>query len=149
MTSKRSRERPGASRRKQEKRTALNKSDALKRASRKHLLLRASQRSPGSQGRVAAPESIQIGASPLPGRHCLHTLNLKEPYDIFPLPAVCLPGPKIYVEQHPAPAFYLPFQLGLKGVPLAQSETIDGLLPGPRARDSSEQVVDLAWGPLF
>ena len=82
----------------------------------KHLL-RTSQ---GSQGRVSAPESIQIGASPLPGRRCLSPLNLKEPYDILPLPPSCLPGPQVYVEEHPAPALYLPFQLGLQGVPLAQ-----------------------------
>ena len=36
-------------------------------------------------------------------------LNLKEPYDIFPLAAACFPRPQIYVEQHPAPARDLPF----------------------------------------
>ena len=46
----------------------------------------------------------------------------------------CLPGPQIYVKEHPAPAVDLPFQLGLKGVPLAQKETIDVLLRGFYAR---------------
>jgi hypothetical protein len=53
------------------------------------------------------------------------------------------------VKEYPAPALYLPFQLGLKGVPLAQKETIDFLLGGLPARRSIEQVVDLAWGPIF
>jgi len=56
------------------------------------------------------------------------------------------------VEQHPAPALYLPFQLGLKGVPLAQKETIDFLLGCFYTRRSIEQVADLAQGlpePLF
>jgi hypothetical protein len=53
------------------------------------------------------------------------------------------------VKEHLAPALYLPFQLGLKGVPLAQNETIDFLLGGLRAWGSTEQVVDLAWGPLL
>jgi hypothetical protein len=43
----------------------------------------------------------------------------------------------------------LPFQLGLEGVPLAEEETIDFLLGGFCARRSTEQVVYLAWGPLF
>src|SRR5215208_769883 len=114
MTSKPSSEWPGACWRKRG------------RPSRKHLL-RTSQ---GSQGRVCAPESIQIGASPLPGRQCLNPLNLKEPHYVRPLPPSCFPRPQIYVEQHPAPAGDLPFQLGLQGVPLAQEETIDFLLPG-------------------
>jgi hypothetical protein len=49
----------------------------------------------------------------MPGRRCLHTLNLKELYDIFPVSTSCLSGPQIYVKEHPAPALYLPFQLGL------------------------------------
>ena len=88
----------------------------------------------------------------MPGRSCLLTLNLKELYDIFALSTGCLSGPKIYVKEHLAPALYLPFQLDLKGVPLAQKETIDFLLSLLLARDSIEQVVDLAWGlsgPLF
>src|SRR5215212_3368298 len=133
MTSKPSSEQPGASWRKRG------------RASLKHLL-RASQ---GSQGGVCAPESIQIGASQLPGRDCLIPLNLKEPYDIFPLPPSCFPRPQLYVEEHLAPALYLPFQLGLQSVPLAQNETIDFLLGGLRAWGSSEEVVDLASGPIF
>ena len=84
----------------------------------------------------------------MPGRRCLHTLNLKELYDIFPLPAACLSGPQIYVKEHPSPAGDLPFQLGLKGVPLAQKETIDFLLGSFYARRSIEQVVDLALGAL-
>jgi len=53
------------------------------------------------------------------------------------------------VKEHLAPAGDLPFQLGLKGVPLAQEEAIDFLLSGFYARHSIEQVVDLAWGPHF
>jgi len=53
------------------------------------------------------------------------------------------------VKEHLAPALYLPFQLGLKGVPLAQNEPIDHLLGGFYTRRSIEQVVDLAWGALF
>jgi hypothetical protein len=134
MTSKPSKEWPGGSWRKRGK------------ASLKHL--RAFQ---GSQGGVCALESIQIGASPLPGRYCLIPLNLKEPYDIFPLPAACLPGPKIYVEQHPAPALYLPFQLGLQSVPLAQEEAIDLFLCAARARRRglALKVTYLAVGPLL
>jgi len=126
MTSKPSSERPGASWRKRRV--------SLKRASPKHRL-RASQ---GSQGGVCAPESIQIGASQLPGRDCLIPLKLKEPYHIFPLPPSGFPGPQLYVEQNPTPALYLPFQLGLKGVPLAQKESIDFLLGGFYARRSTE-----------
>jgi hypothetical protein len=85
----------------------------------------------------------------LPGRGCLYTLNLKELYDIFALSTGCLSGPQIYVKEHLAPAGDLPFQLDLKGVPLAQKETIHLLLGGFYARCSTEQVVDLAWGPPF
>src|SRR5215212_4356686 len=101
MTSKPSSERPGACWRKTWR-------VSFKRTSPKHRL-RAFQGSQGSQGRVSAPESIQIGASQLPGRHSLSSLNLEEPYDIFPLPPSCFPGPQIYVEQNPTPALYLPF----------------------------------------
>jgi len=80
----------------------------------------------------------------VPGRDCLYPLNLEELYDIFPLPPSCFPGPQIYVKEHLAPAGDLPFQLGLKGVPLAKEETIDFLLGGFYARGSIEQVVDLA-----
>jgi CRP-like cAMP-binding protein len=38
-------------------------------------------------------------ASPLPSRRSLSPLNLKEPYDFFPLPAACFPRPQLYVEQ--------------------------------------------------
>jgi hypothetical protein len=48
------------------------------------------------------------------------------------------------VKEDLAPARYLSFQLDLKGVPLAQMETIHTLLGGFYARCSSEQVVDLA-----
>ena len=85
----------------------------------------------------------------MPGRRCLLALNLKELYDIFALSTGCLSGPQIYVKEHLAPAGDLPFQLDLKGVPLAQKETIDFLLGGFYARGSTEQVVDLAWGSLF
>src|SRR5215212_7193320 len=118
MTSKPSSELPDASWRKRGR-------ASLKWTSRKHLL-RASQ---GFQGRVCAPESIEVGASQLPGRRCLIPLNLKEPYDIFPLPPSCFPRPEVYVKEHLPPALYLPFQLDLEGVPLAQEETIDFLLP--------------------
>src|SRR5215218_3448051 len=124
MTSKPSSELPGGSWRKRGR-------ASLKRTSPKHHL-RASE---GSQGRVCAPESIQIGASQLPGRDCLIPLNLKEPYDIFPLPPSCFPRPQLYVEEHPAPALYLPFQLDFQSVHLAQNETIDFLLGGLRAWD--------------
>jgi hypothetical protein len=53
------------------------------------------------------------------------------------------------VEQNPTPALYLAFQLDLKGVPLAEEQTVDVFLGGLRAWGSSEQVVDLAWGSLF
>src|SRR5215211_5280636 len=106
MTSKPSKGRPDACWRK--RRRASLKRASLKRTSPKHHL-RASQGSPGSQGGVCAPESIEVGASQLPGRHCLIPLNLKEPYDIFPLPPSCFSRPQLYVEEHPAPALYLPF----------------------------------------
>jgi hypothetical protein len=53
------------------------------------------------------------------------------------------------VKEHPAPALYLPFQLGLQSVPLAQDEAIDFRLGGFYARRYIEQVVDLASGSLF
>src|SRR5215210_7041887 len=99
MTSKPCKGRPGACWMKRRRRASL------KRTSRK-LHLCASQ---GSQGSVCAPESIQIGASQLPGGRCLHTLNLKEPHDIFPLPPSCFPAPQLYVKEHPVPALYLSF----------------------------------------
>jgi hypothetical protein len=85
----------------------------------------------------------------VPGRGCLHSLNLEELYDIFAVSTGCLSGPQVYVEQNPAPAGDLSFQLGLKGMPLAQKETIDLLLGTFYARRSIEQVADLARGPLF
>jgi hypothetical protein len=85
----------------------------------------------------------------VPGRRGLGPLNLKEPYDIFPISTDCLPGPQVYVKEHLAPALYLSFQLGLKGVPLAQKERVDFLLGCFYARGSTEQVVDLAWGLHF
>jgi len=100
-------------------------------------------------GRLAAPEHIQILIGSVPGRRCFHTLNLKELYDIFALSTGCLSGPQLYVKEHLAPAGDLPFELDLKGVPLAQKESIDFLLGGLRAWGSSEEVVDLASGPLF
>ena len=85
----------------------------------------------------------------MPGRGCLHTLNLKEPHDIFAISTGCFPGPQLYVEEHLAPAGDLPFQLGLQSVPLTQDEAIDCLLGSFYARRSIEQVVDLASGSLF
>jgi hypothetical protein len=130
MTSKPWKELPGASWRKEEQRAP----------SRRRL-------SSAFPGRLA-PEYIQILIGSVPGRRCLHTLKLKEPYDIFPVSTGCLSGPQIYVKEHLAPALYLPFQLGLKGVSLAQNKSIDVFLGGLRAWGSTEQVVDLAWGPL-
>src|SRR5215207_3135693 len=128
MTSKPSRERPGASWRKEQQSAPP----------RRRLLVLS-----GFPGCLAS-EGIQIGVGPVPGRGCLDALILKEPYDIFPLAATCFPGPQIYVKEHLVPARYLSFQLDLKGVPLAQMETIHTLLGGFYARCSSEQVVDLA-----
>jgi hypothetical protein len=59
-------------------------------------------------GRLA-PEGVQILIGSLPGRSCLDALNLKELYDIFALSTGCLSGPQIYVQEHLAPALYLPF----------------------------------------
>src|SRR5215204_3385906 len=135
MTSKPSREWPGASWRKEQR-----------RAPPRRLL------TCGFPGRLAPPEHIQILIGSVPGGGCLGPLNLKEFYDIFPLPPSCFPGPKIYVKEHLAPAGDLPFELDLKGVPLAQKETIDFLLGCFYTRRSIEQVADLAQGlpePLF
>ena len=85
----------------------------------------------------------------VPGRGCLSPLNLKELYYIFPLSTGCLPGPQVYVKEHLTPAGDLSFQLGLKSVPLAKEEPIDFLLGAFYARRSTQQVVDLARGPLF
>src|SRR5215211_2473624 len=85
----------------------------------------------------------------VPGRGCLRTLNLEEPYDIFPISTGCFSGPQLYVKEHLAPAGDLSFQLGLMGVPLAQKETIDFLLSLLPTRDSIEQMVDLASEPLI
>jgi len=86
---------------------------------------------------------------PLHSGLSLRPLGVEEPDYIRPLAASCFPRPQLYVKEHLAPARYLSFQLGLKGVPLAQEETINLLLPGLRAWGSTEQVVDLASGPLF
>src|SRR5918994_3309954 len=129
-TSKPSRELPGGFWRKEEKRAPSRPLSAL-------------------PGRLGSPEHIQILIGSVPGRRCLYALNLKELYDVFALSAGCLPGPQIYVKEHLVPAGDLPFQLNLKGVPLAQKKTIDFLLGGFDARCSTEQVVDLAWGVPF
>jgi hypothetical protein len=86
--------------------------------------------SPAFSGRLTSPEHIQILIGSVPGRGCLYALNLKELCDIFPVSTGCLSGPQIYVKEHPVPALYLPLQLGLKRVPLAQNESIDYLLCG-------------------
>ena len=132
LTSRPSSERPGASWRKEEQRAPPPRR----------------RRCSAFPGHLAPPEHIQILIGSVPGRRCLHTLNLKELYDIFALSTGCLSGPQLYVKEHLVPAPYLSFQLGLKGVPLAQKETIDFLLGGFCARRSIEQVIDLAWGPL-
>src|SRR5215210_4786145 len=100
-------------------------------------------------GRLATPEHIQILMGSVPGRRCLRTLNLKELYDIFAVSTGRLPRPQVYVKEHLLPAGDLPFQLGLKGMPLAQKERVDFLLGCFYARGSTEQVVDLAWGLHF
>ena len=63
------------------------------------------------------------------GSRRLHPLGVQKLHDPCPFLAACLPGPKIYVKEHLAPARYLPFQLGLRSVPLAQEEAVD-FLPG-------------------
>src|SRR5215212_3407104 len=84
----------------------------------------------------------------MPGRGCLHTLNLKELYDIFPLSPGCLPGPQVDVKEHLAPTRDLSFQLGIKGVPPAQKQTIDLLLGwlGAGPRRFARNVTYLAAG---
>ena len=85
----------------------------------------------------------------MPGSGCLGPLNFEELYDIFAVSPGRLPGPQLYVEDHLTLAGDLPFQLCLKGVPLAKEETINFLLGTFYARRSTEQVVDLAWGPRW
>src|ERR687898_1394694 len=126
-TSKPSRELPGGFWRKEEKRAPSRPLSAL-------------------PGRLAPPEHIQILIGSVPGGRCLYALNLKELYDVFALSTGCLSGPQIYVKEHLPPAGDLSFQLDLKGVPLAQNETIHLLLGGFYARGSTEQVVDLTGG---
>src|SRR5215208_2170197 len=123
-TSKRSSERPGAVWTKKEKRAPCKRISVFPRR--------------------LSPEHIQIGVGSVPGRRCLYTLNLKELYDIFPVSTGCLPRPQVYVKEHLFPAPYLPFQLGLQSVPLAENETIDVLPGGLRAGGPAQQVVDLA-----
>jgi hypothetical protein len=67
------------------------------------------------------------------------TVNLcpqspKEPRYVRPLLPFGLLGPQLYMKVHLFPALYLPFQLGLEGMPLAQKEAIDHLLGGFSAR---------------
>jgi hypothetical protein len=57
---------------------------------------------------------------PLHGDCHLRPLDVEELHYILPLATACLPGPQVNVKEHLAPALYLSFQLGLKGVPLAQ-----------------------------
>jgi hypothetical protein len=86
----------------------------------------------------------------VPGIDCPCALNLKEPRDIFAVSAGCLPGPKVYVEEHLAPAVDLSFQLGIKGVPPAQKQTIGFLLGwlGAGPRRFARNVTYLAAGAL-
>ena len=72
-----------------------------------------------------APDQHQIFGSPLYGTRRLGALIIKEPHYVRPLLPACLLGPQVYVTEYPAPALYLPFQLGLKSVTLAQDEAID------------------------
>ena len=72
--------------------------EALERAAGRLLEEEEEQRAPSRRllcsafpGRLAAPEHIQILIRSVPGRRCLSPLNLKEPYDIFPLSAGLLP----------------------------------------------------------
>src|SRR5215203_3733364 len=90
MTSKRSREQPGASWRKEQQ-----------RAPRRRLLS-------GFPG-CLAPEGVQILMGSVAGRGCLDALILKKPHDIIPLPAACFLGPQVYVKEHLVPARYLSF----------------------------------------
>jgi hypothetical protein len=69
---------------------------------------------------AALPERIQILADPLHGGRRLRLLNVEKLHDPCPVLAACLPRPQVNVKEHLAPALYLSFQLGLKGVPLAQ-----------------------------
>jgi hypothetical protein len=66
---------------------------------------------------------------PVYGGLSLRPLDVEELHDLRPVLAGCFPRPQIDVKEHLAPALYLPFQLGLKGVPLAKKETVD-FLPG-------------------
>src|SRR5215203_5082600 len=100
-------------------------------------------------GHLVPSEHIQLCVGSAPSRHCLISLKLQELYDVFAVSTGCLPRPQVNVEEHLVPAGDLPFQLDLQSVPLAQKETIDFLLGAFFARRSIEQVVDLAWGPLF
>ena len=88
---------------------------------------------PGSSGRLI-PGPIQVLVSFLSGRHHFRTLNPEEARDSRPPPTVCFPRPQVHVEEHFAPASDLALQPGLQGVPLAQEETVYGLLPGFRTR---------------
>jgi hypothetical protein len=78
---------------------------------------------------------------PVDGGRCLRPLNVKELDDPCPVLAACLPRPQVDVKEYLSPALYLPFQLGLKGVPLAQEEAIDFLLGGFGTRRRGR----LAW----
>src|SRR5215213_11186273 len=84
-TSKRSSERPGAVWTKKEERAPCKRISVFPR-------------------RLAPPEHIQIGVGSVPGRGCLHALNLEELHEIFAVSTGRLPGPQIYVEKHLAPA---------------------------------------------
>jgi len=70
----------------------------------------------------------------LAGTDGLCALIPNEPHYLRPVLPFGLFGPQRYVKENLSPALYLPFQLGLKGVPLAQSEAIDHLLCGFSAR---------------
>src|SRR5215212_910002 len=99
MTSKPYSERPGASSWRKEK-----KKRAPPHRLRRRLWLSA------FPGHLAPPpEYIQILIGSVPGRDCLNSLNLKKPYDIFPLAPSCLSRPQVYVEEHLAPTGDLSF----------------------------------------
>ena len=57
---------------------------------------------------------------PLHGGLSLRLLDVEELHYIGLLATAGLPRPQVNVKEHLFPALYLSFQLGLKGVPLAQ-----------------------------
>jgi len=86
--------------------------------------MRLAREPPASRGRryrsPFAPEGIKILVGSINGSRSLCPLGVQELHDPCPFLAACLPGPQLYVKEHLVPALYLPFQLGLQSMPLAQ-----------------------------